>query len=74
MDSGYQRAFGTIMDANITTLLVAVILYAIGTGPVKGFAVTLAIGIVTSMFTAIVATRALISLFYGNRPIKKLAI
>lgn len=74
ISAGYDRAFVTIMDANITTLLVAVILYAVGTGPIKGFAVTLAIGIVTSMFTAIVATRALISVIYGNRPIKKLAI
>ena len=74
ISAGYDRAFVTIMDANITTLLVAIILYAIGTGPVKGFAVTLAIGILTSMFTAIIATRALINLIYGNRPIKKLAI
>ena len=74
ISAGYDRAFVTIMDANITTLLVAVILYAIGTGPIKGFAVTLAIGIITSMFTAIIATRALISVIYGNRPVKKLAI
>jgi preprotein translocase subunit SecD len=74
INAGYDRAFTTIMDANITTLLVAVILYAVGTGPVKGFAVTLAIGIVTSMFTAIVGTRALINLIYGNRKITKLAI
>jgi preprotein translocase subunit SecD len=65
--SGYQRAFVSILDANITTLLVAVILYAIGTGPVKGFAVTLSIGIMTSMFTAIVGTRALVNLIYGRR-------
>ena len=64
----------TILDANITTLLVAVILYAIGTGPVKGFAITLSIGIVTSMFTAIIGTRALVNLFYGGRTVKKLAI
>ena len=56
------------------TLLVAVILYAIGTGPVKGFAITLSIGIVTSMFTAIIGTRALVNLFYGGRTVKKLAI
>ncbi len=71
---GYEQAFVTIMDANITTLLVAVILYAIGSGPVKGFAVTLMIGIATSMFTAIVGTRALINMIYGNRTINKLAI
>ena len=67
MDAGYDRAFTAILDANITTLIVAVILFAAGTGPVKGFAVTLSIGIVTSMFTAIVGTRALANLFYGGR-------
>ena len=72
--SGYQRAFTTILDANLTTLIVAVILYAIGTGPVKGFAVTLSFGIVTSMLTAIVGTRALVNLFYGNRHVSKLWI
>ena len=65
--SGYERAFVSILDANITTLLVAIILYAIGTGPVKGFAVTLSIGILTSMFTAIMGTRALANLVYGRR-------
>jgi len=65
--SGYGRAFVSILDANITTLLVAIILYAIGTGPVKGFAVTLSIGILTSMFTAIMGTRALANLVYGRR-------
>ena len=72
--SGYQRAFTTILDANLTTLIVAVILYAIGTGPVKGFAVTLSLGIVTSMLTAIVGTRAMVNLFYGNRAVSKLWI
>lgn len=72
--SGFDRAFTTILDANITTFIVAIILYAIGSGPVKGFAVTLAIGIVTSMFTAIMGTRALVNLIYGNRPVKKLLI
>ncbi|CAA0100601.1 Protein translocase subunit SecD [BD1-7 clade bacterium] len=72
--AGYDRAFVTIMDSNITTLLVAIILYAMGSGPIKGFAVTLSIGILTSMFTAIIGTRALVSLVYGNRSIKKLAI
>lgn len=64
---GYEQAFVSILDANITTLLVAVILYAIGTGPVQGFAVTLSIGILTSMFTAIMGTRALANLVYGRR-------
>ncbi len=72
--AGYERAFSTIFDANITTLLVAVILFAVGTGPVKGFAVTLSIGILTSMFTAIMVTRALVNLTYGGRNIKKLSI
>jgi preprotein translocase subunit SecD len=64
----------TILDANVTTFMVAVVLYAIGSGPVKGFAVTLAIGIVTSMFTAILGTRALVNLFYGGRNVRRLAI
>ncbi len=72
--AGYERAFETIFDANITTLLVAVILFAVGTGPVKGFAVTLSIGILTSMFTAIVVTRAMVNLSIGGRNIKKLWI
>jgi preprotein translocase subunit SecD len=65
--SGYERAFVTILDANITTLIVAIILYAIGTGPVKGFAVTLSVGILTSMFTAIMCSRAMVNLMYGRR-------
>jgi len=72
--SGYERAVATILDANITTLIVAVILYAVGTGPIKGFAVTLSIGIITSMFTAIMGTRAIINLVYGGRKVKKLSI
>lgn len=67
IDVGFGRAFTTILDANVTTLLMAVILYAIGTGPVRGFAVTLSIGIVTSMFTAILVTRAIVNLIYGGR-------
>src|SRR5690606_14934662 len=67
IDAGYDRAFQTILDANITTLIVAVILFAAGTGTVQGFAVTLFIGILTSMFTAIIGTRALADLFYGAR-------
>ncbi len=72
--AGYERAFETIFDANITTLLVAVILFAVGTGPIKGFAITLSIGILTSMFTAIVVTRAMVNLSYGRRNIKQLLI
>lgn len=72
--SGFERAFTTILDANVTTLIVAFVLFAIGTGPVKGFAVTLSLGILTSMFTAIVGTRAVVNLIYGNRPLTKLWI
>ena len=72
--AGFDRAFVTILDANLTTLLVAVILYSIGTGAVKGFAVTLSIGIVTSMFTAIMGTRAIVNLMYGGRKVKRLMI
>ncbi|MEE4279566.1 MAG: protein translocase subunit SecD [Halieaceae bacterium] len=72
--SGFERAVATILDANITTLIVAVILYAVGTGPVKGFAVTLSVGIITSMFTAIMGTRALVNLIYGGRRVQSLAI
>jgi preprotein translocase subunit SecD len=71
---GFSRAFVTIFDANVTTLIAALILYVIGTGPVKGFAVTLSIGIVTSMFTAIMCTRAMVNLIYGNKNIKELKI
>ncbi|TQV85767.1 protein translocase subunit SecD [Exilibacterium tricleocarpae] len=74
INSGFERAFTTILDANITTLIVAVILFAIGSGPVQGFAVTLSIGILTSMFTAIMGTRALINLIYGGRNVQKLWI
>ena len=72
--AGFERAVATILDANLTTLIVAVILYAVGTGPIKGFAVTLSIGILTSMFTAIMGTRALVNLFYGGRRVRKLSI
>lgn len=74
IDAGYGRAFLTILDANVTTFIVAIILYAIGTGSVKGFAVTLSVGILTSMFTAILLTRALTNLVYGGRNLKKLPI
>lgn len=71
---GYDKAFSTIADANITTFLTAVILFAVGTGPIKGFAVTLMIGIVASMFTAIVGTRALVNFFWGGKRLSKLSI
>jgi len=70
--SGFSRAFSTILDANVTTLIAAVILFAMGTGPVKGFAVTLSVGIVTSMFAALVITRALVNATYGGRKLQKL--
>jgi len=72
--SGYEKAFSTIADANVTTLIAAVVLFSLGTGPIKGFAITLSIGILTSMFTAIMGTRALVNLFYGGRNLKKLSI
>lgn len=71
---GFEKAFGTILDSNITTLLVAIMLFAFGTGSVKGFAVTLTIGILSSMFTAITGTRMIINWVYGNRRIEKLSI
>ena len=74
INAGFERAFVTILDANLTTLIVAVILYSIGTGPIKGFAVTLSIGIMTSMFTAILGTRAIVNLVYGGRSVERLAI
>ena len=67
IDAGYEKAFSTILDANITTLIVAVILYSLGTGPIKGFSITLSIGILTSMFTAILGTRAFIYLIFKNK-------
>jgi preprotein translocase subunit SecD len=67
IQAGYEKAFSTIADANITTLIAAVVLLSYGTGPIKGFAVTLSIGILTSMFTAIMGTRAVINLLYGGR-------
>ncbi len=74
INAGYDKALSTIADANITTLIAALVLYAFGTGPIKGFAITLSIGIVCSMFTAIMGTRAVINLVYGGRKVKKLAI
>ncbi|WP_375752778.1 protein translocase subunit SecD [Vibrio sp. HN007] len=71
---GYANAFSTIADANITTLITAIILFAVGTGAIKGFAVTLSIGILTSMFTAIIGTRCIVNLLYGGKRINKLSI
>ena len=71
---GYEKAFGTIADANITTFIAAIVLFGFGTGPIQGFAVTLMIGIVSSMFTAIFGTRAVINLIYGSKQVTRLAI
>ena len=75
IDAGYNRAFLTIWDANVTTLIVAVILLSYGSGPVKGFAITLSIGIITSMFTAIMGTRAFVNIIYSSKKdLKRLSI
>ena len=72
--AGYEKAFSTILDANITTLIAAIVLFSFGTGPIKGFAVTLTLGLICSMFTAITVTRAIINLIYGGRRVKSLSI
>jgi len=74
INAGYDKALSTIADANITTFIAAIVLFGFGTGPIKGFAITLSIGIVTSMFTAIMGTRAVINLIYGGRRVTKLSI
>jgi preprotein translocase subunit SecD len=74
ISAGYEKALSTIADANLTTLIAAVVLFAFGTGPIKGFAVTLSLGIVTSMFTAIIGTRALVNLLYGGRNLERLSV
>jgi preprotein translocase subunit SecD len=74
ISAGYDKALSTIADANVTTLIAAVVLFAFGTGPVKGFAITLSVGIVTSMFTSIIGTRALVNLIYGGRRLERLPI
>ncbi len=71
---GYDRALSTIVDANVTTLIAAIVLFNFGTGPIKGFAITLSIGIITSMFTAILGTRGVINLIYGGRRVQRLSI
>lgn len=72
--AGYDRAFSTIIDANLTTLIVGIVLFAIGTGPVRGFAVILCLGLLTSMLTSITYTRAIVNWYYGSRNVKKLSI
>lgn len=72
--AGYDRAFATILDANITTLIVGIVLFSVGTGPVRGFAVTLSLGLLTSMLTGVTYTRAIVNWFYGGRNVKKLSI
>lgn len=72
--AGYDRAFSTILDANITTLIVGIVLFSVGTGPVRGFAVTLSLGLLTSMLTGVTYTRAIVNWFYGGRNVKKLSI
>ncbi|MDH3433008.1 MAG: protein translocase subunit SecD, partial [Gammaproteobacteria bacterium] len=74
ISSGYEKALSSIADANITTLIAAVVLFAFGTGPIKGFAVTLSLGIVTSMFTAIVGTRSIVNLVFGGRKLKSIPV
>jgi len=72
--AGYEKAFSTIADANITTLIAASVLWVFGTGPIRGFATTLGLGIMTSMFTAIIGTRVVVNLIYGYRRVDRLAI
>jgi len=72
--AGYERAFATILDANVTTLIVGIVLFSIGTGPIRGFAVILSLGLLTSMLTSITYTRAIVNWYYGNRTVKKLSI
>ena len=74
INAGYQKAFATITDANVTTLIASLVLFTFGTGPIKGFAITLSIGILTSLFTAIIVSRALVNLIYGGKTIEKLRI
>lgn len=74
IQAGYDRAFATILDANVTTFIVAVILFAIGTGPIRGFAITLSLGLLTSMLTGITYTRAIVNWYYGGRNVQRLSI
>jgi preprotein translocase subunit SecD len=72
--AGYDRAFSTILDANVTTMIVTIILFAVGTGPIRGFAITLSLGLLTSMLTGVTYTRAIVNWYYGSRNVKKLSI
>ena len=74
MDAGYDRATLTILDANVTTLIAALVLFQFGTGPVKGFAVTLSLGVIASMFTALVFTRVVFDAFLSGRKVKQISI
>jgi preprotein translocase subunit SecD len=74
IDAGYEKAFSTIMDANVTTFITAIVLFQFGTGPIKGFAVTLSIGLATSMFTAIYVTRVIFDLWTSRKSVKSIAI
>jgi len=74
IQAGYEKAFITIFDANLTTLIAALMLFGFGTGPIKGFAITLSLGIITSMFTAIMVTRGVINFYYGGKKLEKLPV
>ena len=72
--SGYEKALSSITDANVTTLIAAIVLFGVGTGPIKGFAITLMLGIITSMFTAIVGTRSIVNLIFGGRKLASIPV
>jgi preprotein translocase subunit SecD len=74
VDAGYSRATLTILDANVTTLIAALVLFQFGTGPIKGFAVTLSLGVIASLFTALILSRLIFDYFLMNRKIKRLSI
>ncbi len=74
IDAGYEKALSSIADANVTTLIAAIVLFAVGTGPIKGFAITLMLGIITSMFTAIIGTRAIVNLIFGGRKLTSIPV
>ena len=74
IQAGYERAFAAILDSNVTALIAGVVLFSFGTGPVKGFAVTLSLGILTSMFTSVIVSRAMVNFYYGGRRVTALSI
>ena len=74
INAGYEKALVTILDANITTLIAALALFSLGSGPIKGFAVTLSVGLLTSVFTGVMVSRMLVNYWYGGRNVKKLSI